>query len=224
MYANELIVPSGATLNLNGLHMYVRGMQVSGTIVGGTVTQVPGGGPLAVNTPAASDLSAVSAVDKWTFFARSGETISLEVNPSDSGTLPALDPAIGAVQVELLDPAGVVVAQGTSNYQGAVTLPGISLGVNGVYTLQVEALSGTKVTGNYTVAVYDVTPNITPLVLGQEQIGKLTGAFGIDQYDFSASANEQVEFQLLGASQGVVFSLTGPGGYKAFSGARPARG
>ena len=32
-------MPSGATLNLNNLHLYVRGDQISGTIVGGTVTR-----------------------------------------------------------------------------------------------------------------------------------------------------------------------------------------
>ena len=41
MYANELIVPAGATLNLNNLHLYVRGDQISGTFVGGTVTRGP---------------------------------------------------------------------------------------------------------------------------------------------------------------------------------------
>ena len=40
VYASELIVPTGATLNLNNLHLYVRGDQISGTIVGGTVTVV----------------------------------------------------------------------------------------------------------------------------------------------------------------------------------------
>ena len=46
IYANELIVPSGATLNLNNLHIYVRGDQIGGTIVGGSVTIVPAGGSL----------------------------------------------------------------------------------------------------------------------------------------------------------------------------------
>ena len=57
VYANELIVPSGATLNLNNLHLYVRGDQISGTIVGGTVTIVPAGGSIALNTPTPGTLT-----------------------------------------------------------------------------------------------------------------------------------------------------------------------
>ena len=35
LYVNTLIVPSGATLNLDGLHLYARTEQVNGTIVQG---------------------------------------------------------------------------------------------------------------------------------------------------------------------------------------------
>ncbi len=38
IYVNTLIVPSGATLNLNGLHLYAQTKQVSGTITGGVVS------------------------------------------------------------------------------------------------------------------------------------------------------------------------------------------
>ena len=56
VYANELIVPSGATLQLNGLNLYVRGEQIGSNaiILNGTVTPVPGGGPLQKNTPTPS--------------------------------------------------------------------------------------------------------------------------------------------------------------------------
>ena len=37
VYADQLIVPSGATLNLNNLDFYVQNAQIAGTIVGGTV-------------------------------------------------------------------------------------------------------------------------------------------------------------------------------------------
>ncbi|HEX3727966.1 MAG TPA: hypothetical protein VHV08_17060 [Pirellulales bacterium] len=40
VYVKELVVPAGSTLNLNGLHLYVRGSQIAGTITGGTVTTV----------------------------------------------------------------------------------------------------------------------------------------------------------------------------------------
>ncbi len=38
VYVNSLIVPAGATLNLNGLHVYAQSTQISGKIVGGTVS------------------------------------------------------------------------------------------------------------------------------------------------------------------------------------------
>ena len=63
VYANELIVPSGATLNLNNLHLYVRGDQIGGTIVGGTVSVVPTGGSIALNTPTPGTLTPAGATD-----------------------------------------------------------------------------------------------------------------------------------------------------------------
>ena len=37
-YVNTLIVPAGATLNLNGLHVYANSMQIKGTITGGVLS------------------------------------------------------------------------------------------------------------------------------------------------------------------------------------------
>jgi hypothetical protein len=43
VYVKKLVVPGGHTLDLNGLHLYVRdASQVAGTILNGTVTQVTG--------------------------------------------------------------------------------------------------------------------------------------------------------------------------------------
>ena len=38
MYCNELIVPSGCTLNLNGLHLYYHQAQINGTLLGADPT------------------------------------------------------------------------------------------------------------------------------------------------------------------------------------------
>ena len=48
VYAEGLILAAGATLDLNGLHLYVRGTQIASTaqILNGTVTQLPSGGPI----------------------------------------------------------------------------------------------------------------------------------------------------------------------------------
>ena len=37
LYVNDLIVPAGTTLNLDGLHLYIHTEQIDGTIVGGAV-------------------------------------------------------------------------------------------------------------------------------------------------------------------------------------------
>ena len=92
VYADELVVPAGATVDLNGLHLYVRGMQVGGTILNGTVTQVPGGGPIQQGVPTAGDLAQAGAVDNWSFFGRSGETVSVALNTGNGGTPSALAP------------------------------------------------------------------------------------------------------------------------------------
>ncbi len=225
VYANGLIVPAGATLDLNGLHMYVRGAVISGSIINGTVTQIPGGGTLQIGTPVASDLTAPGAIDEWTFFGRSAETVTIAVNPGGSGANPALNPQIGTVSVELLDQFGTVLAQGSTSNGSIVTLSGITFNTDGIYTLDVSAPSGSTATGNYTVAVYDVTPHIQPLNLGQTEVGTLSSAFGIDQWTFSALAGEQVKFNLVNSSYGSeVFSLTGPGGYTAFSNLQTSSG
>ena len=54
IYTNLLVVPSGSTLNLNGLNVYAQQAQIGGTVVNGTVTQVPSGGPAATNAIVAS--------------------------------------------------------------------------------------------------------------------------------------------------------------------------
>ena len=53
VYANSLVVPAGATLNLNGLNLYVNDAEISGTIIGGSVTGISEGGPLIDRYPRA---------------------------------------------------------------------------------------------------------------------------------------------------------------------------
>ena len=37
LYVDDLIVPAGTTLNLNGLNLYIHTAQVEGTIIGGAI-------------------------------------------------------------------------------------------------------------------------------------------------------------------------------------------
>ena len=143
VYANELIVPSGATLNLNNLHLYVRGDQISGTIVGGTVTVVPSGGSIALNTPTPGTLTPAGATDDWTFYGTAGESITVQLNPGGGGTNPALSPSLNWGQVALLNAGGNALATASSASSGAIaTISGFALPASGTYTIQVQAPAG----------------------------------------------------------------------------------
>ncbi|MFI5460129.1 MAG: RHS repeat-associated core domain-containing protein [Isosphaerales bacterium] len=215
VYANELIVPSGATLNLNNLHVYVRGDQISGTVVGGTVTLVPSGGSIALNTPTPGTLSPAGAVDDWTFYATAGESITVQLNPGGSGSSPALSPLLNWGQVELLDPNNDVLASASNTSSGAIaTISGFSLPASETYTIQVQAPAGhTASTGNYVLSAYNVTPNVYPLTVNQSSTGTIRSGYAIDQWTFTGAANEQVELNVIStADANVAFDLTGPSG------------
>ena len=102
VYANELIVPAGATLNLNNLHLYVRGDQISGTVAGRDGHVVPVGGSLALNTPTPGTLTPAGAVNDWTFYGTAGESITIQLNPGGGGSNPAVSPTLNWGQVALL--------------------------------------------------------------------------------------------------------------------------
>ncbi len=219
VYANELIVPSGASLNLNNLHLYVRGDQVSGTIVGGTVTVVPSGGTIALNTPTPGTLTPAGASDDWTFYGTAGESITIQLNPGSGGTNPALSPLLNWGQAALLNAGGNSVASTSSTSSGAVaSISGFALPASGTYTIQVEApQSQSSSTGNYVLSVYNVTPSVSSLTVNQSYTGTIGSAYGVDQYEFTGTAGQQVELNVINSSGGVEFDLSGSGGYTAFT-------
>ena len=51
MYVDSLVVPTGSTLDLNGLKLFARVASISGTITGGTVTMLSDGGPMLFSLP-----------------------------------------------------------------------------------------------------------------------------------------------------------------------------
>jgi RHS repeat-associated protein len=51
LYVNSLMVPAGTTLDLNGLQLYARATQINGAIAGGSVEQIPDGGPIEFGVP-----------------------------------------------------------------------------------------------------------------------------------------------------------------------------
>jgi RHS repeat-associated protein len=220
VYAGSLVVPAGGTLDLNGLHLYVRSASVAGTVLDGTVTQVPDGGALIVNRPTPGSIAAAGEVDQWTFYARAHTVLTTVLDPG-SGLLGApIAPALGWGQVQLLDPAGQVLASTTSSNIGTLlTLAGSVLPVDGTYTIAVSAAnSHSTAVGNYTLAVYDVTANIQSLNVNQPTTGLIATPFSTEQWAFTATASTQVRFDLLAASAGgLAFSLTGPNGFVGFA-------
>jgi Malectin domain len=112
VYADNLVVEPGATLNLNGLHLYVGSEEVAGTIVGGTVTVVTLPTPT-VNAPA------VAAVNENSTLAFTG-TRSVSIgDPSGTAEQLTLSASHGTLAVSAT--SGVTI---TGNDTGTVVITG----------------------------------------------------------------------------------------------------
>jgi RHS repeat-associated protein len=219
VYAESIIVPAGTTLDLNGLNVYARAVQVDGTVLHGTIQQAPNAGALVLNTATPGDLATSGELDEWTFYGYAGRTISVFVNPG-SGTQPGpVSPSLQWANVVLLDSSGNVLASASDSSAGAnITLPNVTLPANGTYKIHINAASSdTAATGNYIVSAYDVTSHAGTLNLGQPAVGDITTPFGQDAWTFSAVAGQQVQLHVIGnSSSAIQFELTGPGNYIAF--------
>ncbi len=219
VYASELIVPAGATLDLNNLHLYVRGDQISGTILRGSVTVVSSGGPIALDLPTPGNLTPAGATQNWTFYGTAGESITVQLNPGAGGTNPAIAPYLNWGQVSLRNAGGNTLATASSASSGAfATIAGFTLPASGSYTIQVAAPAAQSTsTGNYVLSAYDVTPSVTLLSVNQEYTGTISNPFSVYRYQFTGAAGQQIELQVLGTSGGSEFDLTGPGSFTAFT-------
>jgi hypothetical protein len=160
LYVNSLIVPAGCTLDLNGLHLYTRAAQLLGSIVSGSITQIPDGGSLTLGTGTPGTISLAGELDEWTFFGRAGETVMVVVDPGSGSATP---PYLNWVQARLVDTHDTVIVTSINTSAGQVlVLPDTVLPTDGVYRVQVRAHpdhSGS--TGNYTVTVWEVTLHLT---------------------------------------------------------------
>jgi len=218
VYATSLVVPSGSTLNLNGLHLYSTFAQISGTVTAGTISQTPTpGGPLTLGSNAPASLFAAGELEDFTFLGRSGEQVVITV---DTGSASVPPPSLNYAFVQLFDPSTNLLAQASNTApQQVVALLNVILPVDGLYTLAVRAPANQSAsTGNYLVAVWDATPSIASLVVNQQEYGQTTSPYAVDEWNFSASAGEQVQFNLINVSSpGVAFNLSGPNGWVGFS-------
>ena len=206
LYVNSLIVPTGTTLDLNGLHVYARLLQVDGTVTGCEVSQIPDRALIALKTPTASAISAAGELDEWTFSGHGGRSVTVVLNPGSGNPPAASSPHLSWAEVCLVDPAGTVLATAKNSTSGAlVTLTDVPLTVDGTYRVQVHASSGhTSNTGNYMLTVSEVLfPRIaasTPFGPAQEPVGSIAFAFNhaMDENSFSLASD--------------VISFTGPNG------------
>jgi len=220
VYVNSLVVPSGTTLDLNGLHLYARLMQVSGLVLGGTVQQVPDGGPIGFSSPTPGSIDPAGQLDEWSFFARGGRSVTVAVNPGSSGPSAPISPYLAYAQVQILDAQSNVLASGTGTSSGQIiVLTDASLPTDGTYRIQVQA-PGAHIasTGNYVVTLWDVTPRVSTLLLNQQVGGRIETPYSVDRWSFSATAGQQIRFDLINTSgTGIAFDLTGPEGWTGFS-------
>jgi RHS repeat-associated protein len=219
LYANTLSTVPGTTLNLNGLHLYTRAAQLTGTIINGPVGTLTSGGPLTIGNITPGLIATASNTDTWSFYGRAGGIISVVVNTNSGGAGTALSPTLNYAEVSLLDPAGHVLATGRNAQSGAdVTLVGVSLPTDGTYSVRVHASPDFPTSaGYYLIKAMDASVFQVPLNLNQTISGVIDNPYRVDRWTFAATANTQVRFSLVNDSNPAIhFDLTGPNGYIGF--------
>jgi RHS repeat-associated protein len=217
LYVNSLIVPAGTTLDLSGLHLYTRAAQISGATVNGSVSQIPDSGPIVLGRSTSGAIAVPGELDEWTFFGRAGQNVTIAV---DTGSGAVLTPKLDYAEVRLLDPSANLVVRGSNNVaRQTVVLADVPLMADGTYRIQVRAPANQPAsTGNYLVSIWEVTPDVTPLVLNQTFNGRIETPYSVDRWTFSAAASQQVRFDFINASvPGVAFDLRGPNDWIGFS-------
>lgn len=225
LYVNSIVIPAGTTLDLNHLRLYARAVQSDGAVVNGTIIQIADSGPIVLATPTSGQIDPVhpGQLDEWTLFGHAGRSITARINPGSSGAPAPLSPYLSWANVQILDPQnnplGPANGVNSASPGAIVTLNNILLPTDGTYKIRVRASTDhTASTGNYLVGIWDSTPNVQTLPLSQNVSGTIATPFSLDQWNFSATAGQQVQFHVNGSSGGGLgFSLTGPGGYTAFT-------
>ena len=141
-------------LDLNELAVYTRESQVTGTVINGTLKQVVSGGPIAFGEAVPGTIATAGQVDSWTFSGRAGTRVTVELTPATPRRQQLLIPYLEFARVSLLDPNNNLLATANDASPGdLLTLPDVSLPVDGVYTIQTAA-SLPEGTGHYLVSAY----------------------------------------------------------------------
>ncbi len=173
-------------------------------------------GPLVQGVPAVGTIFAAGQVDRWTFFGEAGNQITAFVK-TGSGS-----PPLNWAYMRLLDPLTNILDAANNTVAGqTVALTDVTLPQTGIYRIDVRAPdSQASATGDYQISVWNATPqvNTSTLVFNQQVNGRLANPYGVDDYDFSAVAGQQIRFHLVGMSApGVAFDLRGPNGWVGFT-------
>ena len=217
LYVNSLLVPVGTTLDMNGVHVYARARQISGTVLGGSVAQISDSGTIAKGSPTSGSIATSGELDEWTFFGRAGQTATVLLD-TGTGTIPT--PHLDYAELRLWDPLGRLIGFSESAIAGQVlTVADVPLTTDGIYRIQVRApISHPASAGNYQLTVWDVTPLTAPLVLNQQVNGRIETPYSVERWTFSAVAGQQVRFDLVNTSgPGIGFDLRGPNGWIGFT-------
>jgi hypothetical protein len=190
LYAEAVIVPATATLDLNGFAVYARGIRIDGTVINGSVVQIPDGGPIAPGTATPGRIAAAGELDDWTFFGRRGQAVTVVVNPGATGTPAPPAPTLQNALVRLVDDAGFLLDQASNTSAGQlVTLSDIALPADGTYHVQVRAPAAhSGSTGNYLVTLWSSTADVARLALNEPQAGRVETPFSVDRWQFTALA------------------------------------
>jgi RHS repeat-associated protein len=217
VYVQSLIVPAGCTLDLDGLRVYARSIQVLGNILNGAIIPIPDSGPIQPAIPTPGTIGTVGEVDEWTFPGRAGRSYVILVE-TGSATVPM--PRLSFAAVRLLDPSGSILTQGNNTGSGqTILLSTLPLPTDSTYRIQVTAPpTQPSATGHYRIALWDATPNLAALELTQPAHGRIDTPYRVESWTFSAPADLQVRFEFINASApGVAFSLEGPDGWTGFT-------
>src|SRR5207249_4295502 len=139
------------TLDLNRLPVYARVTQINGAVINGTITILPDGGSVVLNTVTPGAISVAGEQDEWTFFARAGQAVTIIGNPGDGSPPSPVAPTLGWMDLRVLDPDGSEIASGSNSFSGqSVTLLRLPLSQDGTYRVRIRAPGSHEgVTGNY---------------------------------------------------------------------------
>jgi YD repeat-containing protein len=220
LYVNNVLVDGSSNLDLNSLHTYTRITQVAGQVTGGTLSILKDGGEIEQGLPTPGAITASGEKDEWTIFGRAGQTLTIQANPGLSVQPAPVAPALVFAQVRLLDPDGHVIATAESTSAGQIaSLYAVTLPTDGTYRIQIGAPADhSDSQGNYVLSVWNATSDINSLEVNQQVFGNVENPFSVDHWNLTASAGQQVQFDLIAsASNGVGFDLLAPDNSTLFS-------